>query len=183
MAHGKNLAVVGENNYGSLVPETDGLLTNKKNTYLAITVADCLPIFIFDPVKKVISLVHAGWRGVAGKIAHAAVELMKKNYGSQASDILAGIGPHICPGHYEVKGDVAEKFTGYGDRVCIAHEGKTYLNMAKAVKIQLFGCGLTEENIEVSPECTYEHPDKYFSFRRDRPKHLETMLAVFGLTA
>ena len=65
--NGDNIEIVTKEDRGNFIHNTDGLITNDKNVYLSITIADCLPIVIFDPQKEVISLIHSGWKGLEKK--------------------------------------------------------------------------------------------------------------------
>ena len=86
--------------------EADGLMTDTPGVVLLIYSADCIPILLYDPVRRVIAATHAGWRGTAAGIAAAAVERMKEIYECRPEDILAAIGPGIGPCCFETHEDV-----------------------------------------------------------------------------
>jgi len=180
--HGNNVEIVTGENKG-IVKNTDALLTSEKNLFLSITVADCLPIFIFDPSKKAIGLVHGGWKSLAGKILNSVIVEMKKNFNSNPEKILAGIGPGISDCHFQVKKDLLKKFNSFLKDCLIEREGKSFLDLKKIAKIQLMEKGLQEKNIEINPECTFCLSNKYFSFRRDKSgKEVENvMMATIGI--
>jgi copper oxidase (laccase) domain-containing protein len=71
--------------------------------------ADCVPVFLYDPVHAVVGMVHAGWPGTIKRAAGLAVETMRKKYGTKPVDILAAIGPSIGPHHYQVGPEVVEQ--------------------------------------------------------------------------
>ena len=77
--------------------DADGLITDQPGLCLTIYYADCIPVLLYDPVKKVIAAVHSGWRGTALGIAPKAVQKMADLYGSDPKDVLAAIGPGIGP--------------------------------------------------------------------------------------
>ena len=160
------------------MPDCDALITDKGKYLLTITVADCLPVYFYDQKKKVVAIAHAGWRGVVSKIAAAVISAFVKNYGSTPSDLEVFIGPHIRDCHFEVKADVASQFESSD---LVLRGGKTYIDLAGAVRKQLVGSGVSDLNIRVSSECTSCLNKKYFSFRRDKPQELETMIAYIGL--
>ncbi|MCL2802329.1 MAG: peptidoglycan editing factor PgeF [Treponema sp.] len=167
---------------GSLeVPDnTDGLITNHPNIVLATFYADCVPILLCDPVKRVIANSHAGWRGCVDNMAALTVKKMTALYGSNPSDILAGIGPCICGSCFEVDEDVAVQFKNeFGDCVLKAENkpGKFYIDLRETCKLSLLGEKIPIENIEIAPCCTYENPDLFFSHRRDNA--LRGSLAAF----
>ncbi|PIW93560.1 MAG: peptidoglycan editing factor PgeF [Candidatus Moranbacteria bacterium CG_4_8_14_3_um_filter_43_15] len=179
IVHGSKVAIVDEKDCGKIVLGTDGLLSQEKNLFLSITSADCLPIFLFDPKNKVIGIIHAGWRSLAENILTNAVEKIKK-LGGAPEDILVGIGPAICQKHYEVGPEVAEKFSEYPSAI-LKENNKIFLDLKKIAQLQLLDLRLKNENIEISPECNFELPKKYFSARRDKKKEIETMIAVIGM--
>jgi copper oxidase (laccase) domain-containing protein len=116
---------------------------------------------------------------LSGNILSNAIGKIK-SLGGTPENILAGIGPSICQKHYEVGPEVAKKFEKYTSVIKIEHE-KIYLDLKKIAKLQLLKQGLIDNNIEFSPECTFELPEKYFSARRDRPEEIEAMIAVIGM--
>ena len=180
LVHGNNVNVISNEEAGKVIKKTDGLITADKNLFLTITVADCLPIFIYDSEKEIIGLVHSGWRSLAQNILIQAIKKMAGNLGSLPKDILVGIGPGISQCHFEVKEDLLVEFKPYLGDALLNKNGKLFLDLKKIAKIQLINLGVREKNIEISQECTFCLPDKYFSFRRDRPKTPQTMTAVIG---
>lgn len=91
------------------IPDSDALLTREAGVVLAVLVADCVPVIIFDPQTPAIGVVHAGWRGTTRHIARAAIEAMRSEFGSDPSVLLAAVGPSIGPASYEVGVEVAEQ--------------------------------------------------------------------------
>lgn len=178
LVYGSHIAVVDREDAGRHIPKTDGLLTQSKGLFLALTVADCLPVFLFDPEKEVVGLIHCGWRPLAKEILIKACAKMSEEFGTNLEEVLAGIGPGICQKHYEVKSDVGVRFAKCKD--CIKEKNKKlYLDLRGVAKTQLQACGVRSSNIQISAECTYELKDRYFSYRRSG-KPIKTMLAVFG---
>lgn len=88
----------------------DGLITNKKDIVFSLSYADCTPLFLYDPVKKVIGDIHSGWKGTLNKIGQKAVYKMIEEYGSNPKDIICCIGPCIRKCHFEVGYDVYKMF-------------------------------------------------------------------------
>jgi polyphenol oxidase len=180
LAHGNNIAVVAKTDGGGLIPNTDALATNEPGMFLTVTVADCVPVYFYDPKHRVVGLAHAGWRGVVKNIAAAVIIKMKENYGSEPSDIRVFVGPHIRSHHFEVKEEVAKEFSSYPERI-IKPEGKILIDLAGIIYDQLVSFGIGKNNIEINQDCTYCEDEKYFSFRRDKPSKLQTMVAYIGL--
>ena len=84
------------------IPGVDGLLTDRPGLVLGIYVADCGPVYLFDPVRRAIGLVHAGKKGTALGIVPTAVSAMGERFGSRPADLVFQLGPCIRPPHYEV---------------------------------------------------------------------------------
>jgi len=184
LAHGQKAVIVSAKDAGKALDETDALVTAGGNLFLVITVADCLPIFFYDPQKEIIGLAHAGWRGLANGVIRSTIEKMLE-LGANADNILVGIGPGIGVCHYSIsdksKEEILEKFKVYLKDVLVEREGKKFLDLPKIAKMQLKDLGIKEGNIEDTCECTYCLTDKYFSARRDKSDPLQTMLVVVGM--
>lgn len=150
----------------------DALITNEKNIMLCTIEADCTPVYILDPIKKAIGMVHSGWRGTVKKIAVKTIAEMNKNYGTNIKDVIIHLGPSICKNCYEVDKDVYDEFEKVFDKnemtkiITLRKDGKYILDVALAVKISLIKAGVKEENIERSKYCTF-HDNVFDSWRRD----------------
>ncbi len=153
------------------IKETDALVSNQPGICLCVQTADCVPILLFDPVEKVISAIHAGWRGTVKKIASVAVQKMNRNYGSSPKNIVALIGPSIGPGIYEVGNEVVlevQKNIPNAEKTLHKNlKGNFHFNLWEANKQLLLQSGLKNENIEIVHECSFSEVEKYFSARRD----------------
>ncbi len=177
--HSANVAIIGDGQRGkgalekdSALENTDGMVSNVKNICLAIQVADCVPILLYDPVQNVIAALHAGWRGTLKKIAPEVVSKMIQNYGSRAEDIYAGLGPANGPCCYEVGEDVYREarvsLVSLKDVILPGKkEGYYIFDQWTANLKQLIDAGLKREHIEVSDTCTQCHADTFFSSRAD----------------
>lgn len=184
LLHGRAVQIVNKKDRGKIIAKTDGLLTNQKNLFLTITVADCLPIFLYDFQKEIVGLIHAGWRSLAQNILASAIGELKRNFKSQPENILAGIGPGISQCHYQVGKEVLAEFKSLPSEIFLQKDEKIFLNLKKIAEIQLLDSGLKKENIEINPECTYCLQEKYFSYRRDSlssDQYIEAMLAIIGI--
>ena len=154
--------------------DVDGLITNVPQTVLTTFYADCVPIYLVDPVKKAIGLCHSGWRGTVGKISQVTIARMQKEYDSDPKDILAAVGPSICQNCYEVSGDVIEQFQDsfhekYWKELFYQKEnGKYQLNLWKANEIILEEAGITKEHISVTDICTCCNPQLLYSHRASK---------------
>ncbi len=184
LAHGKEVKIVDRAERGKIIPNVDGLLTGKKNIYLSVTTADCLPVFLFDPKRKIVGIVHAGWRSLEENILKNAILKMQNEFHSVPDNILIGIGPSICRKHYEVGPKVAKKFKRYPEATKKEKSGKLFFDLRKTAAGQLSDLGINKKNIEISPECTFEDSHKYFSDRRDRQgkkQEIRAMMAIIGM--
>lgn len=153
--------------------EADGMITNQPGVALTIFSGDCLPVFLYDPVRRVIAACHAGWRGTAQGIAAQAARQMQEDYGCAPQDILAAIGPGIGPCCFETHADVPTALTaqlGQGAAPYIIPKverpGKFAVDLKGIIRWELLEGGLREENISTLPLCTACHPELYWSHRK-----------------
>jgi len=137
--------------------KADAVVTHKQGLLIVVRVADCVPVLLFDPKKRIIAAVHAGWKGSVAGIVAKTVRYMEKT-GSNPADLVAGIGPSIGPCCFKVKEDVASQFEA-------KYVVDGYVDLWKANYEQLMESGVNKANIEVSGVCTHCNLDKYFSYR------------------
>jgi len=150
--------------------DVDALMTDENGVALMVFTADCVPVFLFDPVKRVIALAHAGWRGTVGGICRNTLHAMNRVYGSKPKDVIAAIGPSICRECFEIGPEVAEEFLQAfpeeKDEVLFAGKGdRSFADLWKANEIMLLREGVLRENITVSGLCTMCRPQMFFSHR------------------
>lgn len=165
----------------TIIPNYDGLVTDEKNMFLMVTVADCFPIFYYDPIAGCIGLVHVGWKGVLNGITIRAVEVMMEKSKCKASDIVAYVGPgiHIC--HFEVSDKLADQFENAFEFIAnTSQEGRKTIDLPLMIKSQLEQSGILANNIEISPMCTYCEGEKLSSFRRDKENYI-AQAAIIGM--
>ena len=166
--HGDNVVLVGPKDDGKIIKNCDGLITNMQGLSLSITVADCLSLFLYSPTTNSIGVIHAGWRGLSKEIIKKGIEQMKRELKAKPGKLMVYVGPHICQKHYEVKKDVADKFSNY-PKALKKVKGKIYLSLEEVAKEQLIEAGVPKANIQFDERCTYE--DKSLaSFRREGTK-------------
>lgn len=178
--HGNNVRVATKEDAGKglLRPfsyvDVDALVTNEPNLVLTITCADCVPVFLYDPVKKAVGIAHSGWKGTALEIAGKTVEKMVSEYGCNPADIIAGIGPCIGMCCYEVSQDVYEEFLEF-DYLDDAwyfekEDGKYDLDLSRIIFGTLAYAGILPEHISISGLCTCCNNDILFSHRAQKGK-------------
>ena len=154
---------------GQEYQKADGILTNNTSVTLFMRFADCVPILLFDPSKRIVGIVHAGWQGTIMNIVSVAVEEMRKVYQSATSDIIACLGPSIGPDHYEI-GEVVEKqvkfvFGSNSNHVLIRNADKLHFNLWKANQILLEMAGVNQ--VVVSGICTACNIEDWYSHRKE----------------
>lgn len=141
--HENKVATVTREDSGTTIKNADGLITEDENLYLLLFTADCIPIFFYESINKIIGLTHAGRKGSLKNIAVNTVKAMQK-IGAKAKHIKVHLGPHICNKCYQ-------------------------LDLAKVNLLQLKISGILEKNITVSKFCTFENDDVFYSYRREKP--------------
>ena len=150
----------------------DGFITQRKDVILVTKHADCLPIYFYDAVNKVIGICHSGWKGSFQEIGIKVIEKMNKNYGSLKENILIGIGIGISLEKYEVGDEFYENFKSKFSEDLVDcsfskiderwHFDNVRFNLENFKKY-----GISPKNIIVSNECTFKNP-RFSSFRRDK---------------
>ena len=160
-------------------PETDALISSERGLFLCVSVADCVPILLFDPLHNAVGAVHAGWRGTASAIVVAAVEAMHAEFGTLAAGLIASIGPSASGCCYRVGEDVASRFPPPFVR---EEEGESYVDLKGVNRSQLLDAGLRPGNVELSPYCTISDSSLFHSYRRDGAKS-GRMMGVIGRMA
>lgn len=158
---------------------TDALVTKEKNIFLSVTIADCLPIFFYDPVAKIVGIAHAGWKGLIDGVIDKTLETLK-NCGAQTENIFVTFGPSIQKCHFEIRPDILPQFAEYKKYIS-ERDGKTFVDLQGIAKLKLQNAGIKETNIETSILCTFCEKEKFFSYRRDKPEKLQAMVAVIGI--
>ncbi|GAB4472203.1 MAG: peptidoglycan editing factor PgeF [Anaerolineales bacterium] len=152
--------------------KADAILTDRKGVHLFMRFADCVPILLYDKMKSVIGIVHAGWQGTVGGIAKKAIEVMNARYGTNPGDVWAGIGPSIGVHHYPVGEDV---WLRARDRIpeiaqaCFKRDGVNFrfdLWLANQLLLEQAGVG----EIEVSGLCTACNLEDWYSHRAEKGK-------------
>jgi YfiH family protein len=157
---------------GAVHIKADAIITQHPNVTLLMRFADCTPILLFDPNKRAIGIVHAGWIGTVEKIAKKVVIAMVENYGSDPGDIIAAIGPSIGPDHYTIRKDVLDRvktsFPHNVNQVIINNNNDIYLDLWKANQIILSEIGVRK--IEISEICTNCNLNDWYSHRGEHGK-------------
>ena len=149
----------------------DALVTNVPNVCVAVSTADCVPVLLYAPDRKVVAAVHAGWRGTVLHIARKAASLMIEAYDCDPTQLVAGIGPSISQAAFEVGEEVVKAFQMAGfpmERILRrnAETQKAHIDLWETNRLQLLEAGLLSGHIEIAGICTYIRYEDYFSARR-----------------
>lgn len=178
LQNGTNVVIVSADSQ-KIISGADALVINNKNISLSVTIADCIPVYFYEPGKKIIALAHCGWRGIVGGIVRNTLDKIL-DLGGKVENTKIALGPGINKCHFEIKKDVLDKFSNYPDFI-ERRENKIFVDLKGIIKKQLDDFRIKDENVENNQECTFESIDKYFSYRRDKPEKIEAMVAVIGL--
>jgi YfiH family protein len=177
---------------GKAVLEGDGLITDVPGVLLGVGTADCAPVLVVDVTKRVVAGFHAGWRGTVARIVERGIAMMQEEYGSQARDLVAAVGPSIGPCCYTVGEEVWSEFGrkfGYAKELFVrtADTEEVRLNLWEANRRQLLEAGVAEASIATTGECTAcarsrSGALRYFSHRAEHGI-AGRMLNVIGVAA
>ena len=154
------------------LPPCDGLVSNDPAVTLITGHADCMAFYLYDPVRRCIGLAHAGWRGALGRIGTVLANKLCTEFGSRPEDLLAGVGPSICPSCFEVGEDVAQDFETAFPELPLRGKnaaGRPTIDLWGVAVAQLSEAGVSPERICLSDVCTMEEP-RLYSHRRDKGK-------------
>jgi purine-nucleoside/S-methyl-5'-thioadenosine phosphorylase / adenosine deaminase len=154
------------------LPGADALITREHGIVLAVMLADCVPVIVFDPLTPAVGIAHAGWAGTVQHVARNTVHAMRREFGGDPSTFLAVIGPSIGPDSYEVGSEVAEQLLAqFPDTDVVRPHGteKFLLDLWGCNVADLLDAGLPRKSIEVTELDTFQLPERFFSHRRQQP--------------
>ena len=171
--------------YEKLDWDADGLMTDIPGLTLAVFTADCIPVLLYDPKRRVIAALHAGWRGTAAGIVTVAVGQMASVYGTDPADILAAVGPGIGPDCFETHEDVPNAMTAALSTAVLRHikikeNGKFAVDLKAINAMRLEQAGLDPAHIAVSSICTSCDENRFWSHRK-QGNNRGSMAAVIQL--
>jgi len=158
--HGADVLVQGSSDPGvRIVHGVDGHVTHASGLLLTVSLADCVPIFLVDPVNRAVGLLHAGWRGAAAGILREGLSAMGEAYGSHMKDMWVHMGPAICGECYEVGPEVHEAL---GLEI---PEEPCPVDMRAVLAEQALISGIPPESLTTSLHCTRCGPGEFHSHR------------------
>ena len=182
--HGAQVAAVGAQQRGTIVPSTDSLISSQRGIALLLRFADCLPLMLYDPQWQAIGLAHVGWRGLVAGVVKNTLSALQQAFGSDPAGLVAGLGPAIGPCCYDVGPDLVaavEELFGARTRLLSTQpDGKVHFDLPAAVRWQLHHAGV--QQIEDSGLCTSCRTDEFFSHRgeKGRTGRFAAVLALRG---
>ena len=190
-------------------PKGDAALCRRAGMFLGIQTADCVPILLADPRRRIVAAVHAGWRGTLARVVAKTLGRMRFEFGTRPEDVVAALGPAIGPCCYEVGPEVAQAFSGQFARAAEWFEGpferlatgeepnplpwltmmppghepppeRVQLDLRAVNRWQLVDAGVNPRNIAVSALCTACRSDLFFSYRKEGAG-TGRMMSVIGI--
>ena len=173
--HGINIRLVtrqaagaGVSEFDTALPDTDALITRESGLILSIYTADCLPIFIFDPVTPAIGLAHAGWRGTLKGIAAKTLEKMTIAFQTVPTQCWIAIGPAIGTECFKVSENVADQFAAIFPEVVTSEPPDYRVDLNRFNRWLLRNSGVSDEQIISSGLCTSCLRNDFYSYRADQ---------------
>lgn len=186
--HSDHIINIDYNSKKCFFQDTDAFITKRQDIALVTRYADCLPIFIYDNVNQIISIVHSGWQGTVKEIGPKCISMMRSLYNSQNENITVALGIGISGNCYEVGDEFMtmfyEKFSNEKKNIFErsffkTSDGKWHFDNAMFNKLNLINYGIQEQNIATSDLCTYSN-SRFFSFRRDHTSQRNAGIIFFN---
>lgn len=168
--HSNQVVCVDKNSLCHQLSEGDALVTDRSEIVLGVRTADCVPVLCYDPIKKVVAAIHAGYKGTLRGIVQNTFETMQRLYACCPQDFFVAVGPAVCMLHYEVSPEIMVAFKQkYGKRfMCKEVAGeRPHLDVRGTVQMILKDLGVLSSNIDTLDLCTFERDDLFYSYRRE----------------
>lgn len=179
LTHGAKTVLTHKEDKGKIIANVDGLISRENNIYLMVTVADCLPILLYDSVTKTVGIMHAGWRGIIKQIIPETL-LKLRAMGIATENLTVGIGPGICQKHFVVQDEVLRHFLDCYPQATFVRNNHGYVDLKKAVLSDLKKMNIGAENIEVANICPACDNGRFGSFRKEG-KSAPAAAAIIGM--
>lgn len=151
--------------------EADALITHLAERPIAVLTADCVPVILYDPGKRVVGVIHAGRKGTQMRVVSKTISMLSKVYGSRPKEVMVALGPAIGGCCYEVDdaciAPFRENYRGWEMFVTANSQSRFMLDLLKANEADAMRAGILKENIHRSGECTSCNNDRWFSYRKE----------------
>ncbi len=166
-------------------PVADAVISDQAGVFPAVKTADCLPILLLDPVRRISAAIHAGWKGTVLRITRKVISILVEKFGVRSADLFAALGPAIGPCCYEVDDAVIQPFTrdfpgAEQFMIDSSRNRHRQLDLVGANYQELLCAGIPDHRIFSVGLCTSCNPELFFSYRRDRGQ-TGRHVAVVGL--
>jgi YfiH family protein len=149
----------------------DALVTNQPDVLLTVKTADCVPVLVYDPARRIVAAIHAGWRGTVADIVPKTLSLLRDRFGSESRSLQLGIGPSAGVCCYEVDDPVLCRLRlADRDRSTIVREsgmGKAMLDLRGLIRLQAEAYGVPHDQVHTASYCTICNQDLFYSYRRE----------------
>lgn len=183
VAHGTEVAVVDDVER-TFYKDVDALVTKEKGIYIALTVADCFPVFFYEPKSGIVAIAHAGWRGIVKEIVGKTIGVMVAQ-GADPREIRVTLGPGISQANFEFHfKEMISEFGHYSQDKYISKGSsldKVKINLQQMILDQAQDHGVVPMHINYCAECTFDSNEKFFSARRHNGESFSAMLCVIGM--
>jgi polyphenol oxidase len=174
--HGVGVAVVGDAEVGrgalereTVLPPSDGLITDAADVYLFACFADCVPLLFYDAARPAVGVAHAGWRGTVAGMAGEMVRAMRDAFGTHPEMLRVVIGPSAGPCCYQVGSEVIaaarDRLPDADDLLSKVDGDHAHFDLWEANRNALLRAGVSADQIETSAICTVDHATDFFSHR------------------
>lgn len=146
-------------------PAGDAMVTAQPGQFLVVTVADCQPILMYDPRRRVVANIHSGWRGSVSNVAGRTLAVMAERFGCDPADVRVGVGPSLgpcCAEFVNYRQEIPRELWGY-------RRDSVYFDFWAMSRDQLTRAGVPRDQIHISGLCTKCRTDRFFSHRGEKP--------------
>ncbi len=167
----KSMMGSGSFDFESGIADCDALYTYDNEIAIGVFHADCLPLFLYVPSRKIVGVIHAGMEGSLKAITKKAILHIIKNEQIKKEDIFVHLGPSICFYHYKIDNTLKERIVAMGDyfpRALKLINGEIMLDIPMLNLLQLNEVGIPKENITMADLCTFEDETRFYSYRRNK---------------
>ncbi len=165
--HSPTVSLIREGIDIEVTPLSDAMVIDRPNVCLTVSVADCLPLYLYHPDVPAIGLAHLGWRGLVAGIVENCVKCLSLNFNCSADRVEALLGPSIGRCCYRITPEVAVLFPEDSSEL---RQGRLHLDLRAITTSKLTTCGLSENNIFSVPNCTSCEREMFFSYRVEGKK-------------
>lgn len=147
----------------------DALITTEPNICIAVSTADCVPILLYSPERRIAAAIHAGWRGTLARITQKVATTLINDYNVSPYNLQAVIGPSISQQNFEVGNEVYDSFVQNEfdmTDTAVHINDKWHIDLWKINRLQLESCNIRMCNIKIAGICSYTKSNDFFSARR-----------------